>query len=183
MDDTLQRCAHCSWHMDSPELRHLGLGRCRRLDITVVRDSDACGSYAPAEPTAPGATPGLCIYALMDGGDALLAHVLGTLRTPYVTDIHGLNAMGWSLLELARGELAGDYAERFAHGLVLADEFWTCGCGQDCIRHQDQGPCPLCGVQEHTRRLPRLSGLLRQSRAARRLANAPASGNGTGRHA
>lgn len=102
-----------------------------------------------------------CIYTLCDGEGNCVTHLLGTVEGR--EDIHAsaLNALGYHLYEVARGELALEYIHRFSLSLTLCDAFWTCGCEACFIHHRDLGCCPLCGIDEDTRRCGTMDSLLR----------------------
>lgn len=172
--NTCRFCRHC---LTKPETRHLGLAYCARLQITVASDAAACDAIAPkhAEYThaallaGGNGLPQPCIYVLADKNENIIAHVLGSSLAPAGMDMHAIYALGCSLLLVARGQEAAHYASLYMHCLTLSDEYWTCSCLQDCIRHIDMRPCPWCSEHDHTGRCTTLLDVLRQEQARQRL--------------
>jgi len=168
-----QACRFCRHYESRIEMQHLGLGHCRRMQITVVAMSPACESFAPQLRVMEGLDIlcgfkghwELCIYVLANSSDAALAHVLGTSQTPCSVCMEHVRSLGCSLLIVARGREVVQYASLFMDRLTLSDEFWTCDCHGDCIRHESMRPCPLCGGQAHTGRCRTLQEALRSEQA------------------
>jgi len=163
-------CRYCGFYESRSETRHLGLGHCQRLQITVVAAAAPCGSFAPKRSSLAGLDylcsnnghGNLCIYVLTNSRDDVLAHVLGTALAPCDVNMRAIQSMGCSLLLVARGAEVVQYATHFMDKLVLSDEFWTCSCPGDCIRHVGMRPCPLCGEREHSGRSKTLKEVLRE---------------------
>lgn len=168
-------CRYCAFYESRTETRHLGLGHCRRLQITVAAMAAACGSFAPRRSSLAGldylcsnnGQGNLCLYVLANSSENVLAHALGTSLMPCCIDMDAVASLGCSLLLVARGEEVVQYASHFMDKLVLSDEFWTCACPGDCIRHTGMRPCPLCGEREHTGRCKTLRQVLQEEQARR----------------
>lgn len=168
-------CTSCSFYQSRSETQHLGLAHCQHLQITVVSMSSACSCFVPRKAVLAGLDlfcslnghENLCIYVLADKRDNILAHVLGTALAPCCKEMDVISSLGCSLLPVARGREVVEYASLFLHRLVLSEEFWTCDCEDDCVRHEHERPCPICGSRKHTGRCKTLKEILRNEQARR----------------